>query len=196
LRLIVGLGNPGARYARTRHNLGALAIERASVRWRLPLKHRDPGRMAEGRAGDERFVLVVPEAWMNESGPAVERLLQAYAGSPEDLIIVHDDLDLDFGRLRIKRKGGTGGHNGLLSIITTLNTDEFARVKIGIGRPAPGLDAAEFVLSEFLPEEQSGLESLLDRAVEALDCLIREGIAAAMNRFNVREREENDSPGL
>lgn len=190
MRLIVGLGNPGGRYARTRHNLGALTIERASVRWRLPLKHRDPGRVAEGRGGGESFVMAVPEAWMNESGPAVERLLQAYAASPEDLVVVHDDLDLDFGRLRIKRKGGTGGHNGLLSIITTLNTDEFTRLKIGIGRPVPDLDPAEFVLSEFLPEEQSGLEPLLDRAVEALDCLIREGVAAAMNRFNVREPEE------
>ena len=190
MRLIVGLGNPGARYARTRHNLGALTIERASVRWRFPLKHCDLGRIAEGRGGEESFVLAVPEAWMNESGPAVERLLQAYTSSPEDLIVIHDDLDLDFGRLRIKRKGGTGGHNGLLSIITTLNTDEFTRVKIGIGRPVPDLDPAEFVLSEFLPEEQSGLGPLLDRAVEALDSLIREGVAAAMNRFNVREPGE------
>ncbi len=130
--------------------------------------------------------------WMNQTGPAVKALLADLALSPEDLVVIHDDLDLELGRLRIKRDGGSGGHNGILSILTALETNEFVRLKIGIGRPAPGQDAAEYVLSPFLPEEFPLLDESLDRAVVALECLLAEGVTVAMNRFNVRSQEEQD----
>lgn len=134
--------------------------------------------------------------WMNQTGPAVKALLADLALSPEDLVVVHDDLDLELGRLRIKLNGGSGGHNGILSILTTLETNEFCRLKIGIGRPAPGQDAAEYVLSPFLPEEITLLDESLDRAVVALECLVAEGVTVAMNRFNIRGSEgERDEDG-
>jgi PTH1 family peptidyl-tRNA hydrolase len=130
---------------------------------------------------------------MNQSGPSIKGLLEKAQLSPSQLIVVHDDLDLEVGRLRIKQRGGSGGHNGLVSLIETLQTDEFIRLKIGIGRPSPGEDPADFVLSPFSPDDQLRIEPALSRAVEALESLLTEGEAAAMNRFNVRDAEtEND----
>ena len=117
---------------------------------------------------------------MNESGPAVKALLQEYGLIPHDLIVVHDDLDLTAGRLRIKRQGGAGGHNGILSLLTALETDEFCRVKIGIGRPPPGEETAEYVLSPFTPDEWGIVDATLDTAVLALESLLIEGVEVAM----------------
>ena len=133
--------------------------------------------------------MAAPLAWMNQTGPAVKALLEEWALTPQDLIVVHDDLDLDLGRLRIKSGGGAGGHNGILSILTALDTNEFCRLKIGIGRPAPGEEAAEYVLAPFTPEEAAVLDEVLGQAVQALESLVTEGVAAAMNRFNVRPRD-------
>jgi PTH1 family peptidyl-tRNA hydrolase len=121
---------------------------------------------------------------MNQSGPAVKALLDALGLFPSDLIVIHDDLDLPLGRLRIKRRGGAGGHNGILSLLTVLETDEFPRLKFGVGRPMPGQDAAEYVLSPFSAEELVAVEAAMDRAVDALECLVMNGLDAAMNRFN------------
>jgi len=128
---------------------------------------------------------------MNETGPIVKALLEEWALTPHDLIVVHDDLDLDLGRLRIKRSGGAGGHNGILSILSALDTNEFCRLKIGIGRPAPGDDAAEYVLAPFVPEEEEIVEKVVEQAVLALECLVCDGVAAAMNRFNVRAQDQD-----
>lgn len=188
MRLIVGLGNPGERYAPTRHNIGARTVERAAARWSVPLKPAGAARRGIRRLGQVDVVLAVPLAWMNESGPALRALCEEFGiVASTGLIVVHDDLDLPLGRLRIKRNGGAGGHNGILSIIAALETDSFCRLKLGIGRPAPGLDPADYVLSAFLPEEIPSVDQVLDQAVLALDSLVAEGVEAAMNRFNVKE---------
>ncbi|MBI5855471.1 MAG: aminoacyl-tRNA hydrolase [Nitrospirae bacterium] len=191
MRLIVGLGNPGARYADTRHNIGAQVVEAAAARWSVTLRRTGEARAGIGHLGSTAVVLAVPLSWMNESGPVVTSLLQQHSLTCSDLVVVHDDLDLGLGRLRIKMKGGAGGHNGLRSIMAELGTDEFLRVKLGVGRPPAGVDAADYVLAEFLAEERETVAALCDRAIEALECLLMEGPNAAMNKFHVREPEDN-----
>lgn len=190
MRLIVGLGNPGERYARTRHNIGACAVERAAQRWGVALRPVGEARCGRGGIGPVDVALAVPLAWMNQSGEAVKTLLEALALSTDQVVLVHDDLDLDLGRLRIRHGGGHGGHNGVRSVIETLGTDQFPRVKIGIGRPAPDVDPADYVLTSFTPDESVLLEEILDQTVEALAWLVVEGPERAMNRFNVRPKRE------
>jgi PTH1 family peptidyl-tRNA hydrolase len=193
LRLIVGLGNPGPRYARTRHNVGWQALDRAAARWSIEIEPSAHARRGKGRVGSAEVALAAPLAWMNRTGPVVKALIEEWALSPQDLIVIHDDLDLDLGRIRIRPSGGSGGHNGLLSIFAALNTDEFCRLKIGIGRPAPGQDPADYVLAPFTSEETSVISDALDQAALALECLVTEGVAAAMNRFNVRPKEAEEN---
>lgn len=190
MRLIVGLGNPGERYALTRHNIGARVVEAAASRWAMALGPSGVAAYRRGRAGSTDVALASRLTWMNQTGLLVRGLLEELTLSPHDLVVVHDDLDLPPGRLRIKRSGGSGGHNGVLSILTALESNQFCRLKIGIGRPAPGQDSAEYVLTPFSPEERTLVDSTVEQAVLALECLVVEGPAAAMNRFNVREREE------
>jgi PTH1 family peptidyl-tRNA hydrolase len=188
VRLIVGLGNPGAAYAGTRHNVGIDVIARAAARWRIPLSVRGIAIRGSGRLGSIQLELAGTLDWMNLTGPPLKGLLREFKLTPEDLILVHDDLDLELGRLRIKQGGGPGGHNGIKSVIEALGTSEFVRVKIGIGRPAPRQDAADYVLEAFSKEEREILAPCLDRAVDALECLAHRGTAVAMNQFNVREK--------
>lgn len=190
MQLVVGLGNPGARYTGTRHNIGARVAEAAATRWAISLKQSEEARTGIGRLGATALVLAIPLSWMNESGSVVSALLRRHAISPADLIVIHDDLDLPLGRLRIKLKGGPGGHNGLGSIIAELGTEEFMRVKLGIGRPPVGVDAADFVLMPFLAEEHKTVDGLCARAIDALECLLLEGPTAAMNKFHVRDSAE------
>lgn len=192
MRLIIGLGNPGARYAETRHNIGAQVVEAAAARWSVTLRRTGEARAGIGRLGSTEVVLAVPLSWMNESGPVVTSLLTQYQLSPADVIVVHDDLDMPIGRLRIKLKGGAGGHNGLRSIMAELGTDEFLRVKLGVGRPPAGVEAADYVLAPFLVEARETVDGLCRRGVEALECLIQEGVDPAMNRFNLRPKANAD----
>ena len=205
MQLIVGLGNPGERYTATRHNVGSHVLALAASRWSIVLSpvsspsmmsratRDDQPRLGTGRVGSAEVMLASSLTWMNHSGEMVKVLLEQAGLSPNELVVVHDDLDLDVGRLRIKQRGGSGGHNGLASIIETLQTDGFTRLKIGIGRPQPEEDPADFVLSPFSAEDQLRIKPALPRAVEALEALLTEGVPAAMNRFNVREvADEND----
>ncbi len=192
MRLIVGLGNPGAAYAPTRHNAGMWVIERAAARWSIRLAKRGVVQRGSGRLGSELLELAGTLDWMNVTGPPLKGLLREYSLTADDLILVHDDLDLDLGRLRIKQAGGHGGHNGIKSVIEAIGTAQFVRVKIGIGRPAPRQDSADYVLQPFTKEELEVLNPCLDRAVESLECLVHRGTAVAMNQFNVREREESE----
>ena len=192
MRLIVGLGNPGAAYAQTRHNVGMWVIERAAVRWSIRLAKRGMTHRGSGRLGSELLELAGTLDWMNITGPPLKGLLREYSLTPADLILVHDDLDLDLGRLRIKQAGGHGGHNGIRSVIDAVGTPQVVRIKIGIGRPAPRQDSADYVLQAFSREDIDVLNPCLDRAVDALECLIHRGVAVAMNEFNVRERETTE----
>ena len=192
MHLIVGLGNPGAAYAQTRHNVGMWVIERAAARWSIRLAKRGMAHRGAGRLGSALLELAGTLDWMNVTGPPLKGLLRECSLTTDDLIVVHDDLDLDLGRLRIKQTGGHGGHNGIKSVIDAIGTSQFVRVKIGIGRPAPHLDSADYVLQPFTREELEVLNPCLDRAVESLECLIHRGVTTAMNQFNVREREEGD----
>jgi peptidyl-tRNA hydrolase, PTH1 family len=167
-------------------------VERAAARWSVRLVRRGTAQRASVRRGSEEVELAGTLDFMNVTGAPLKGLLRHYQLTPDDLILVHDDLDLEPGRLRIKQAGGHGGHNGLKSVIEALGTSQFLRVKIGIGRPAPGLDSADYVLEMVTKEELEVIEPCLERAVDALEVLIHRGLEAAMNQFNVREREDSD----
>lgn len=171
-------------------------IERAAARWSIRLSKRGLAYRGSGRLGSELLELAGTLDWMNITGPPLKGLLREYSLTPADLILVHDDLDLDLGRLRIKHAGGHGGHNGIRSVIDAIGTPDFARIKIGIGRPAPRQDSADYVLQAFTREEVEVLNPCLDRAVDALECMIHRGLAVAMNQFNVREKPGDDEGAL
>jgi peptidyl-tRNA hydrolase, PTH1 family len=195
VRLILGLGNPGASYAQTRHNAGMWVVERAAARWAIRLFRRGTVQRGAGRLGSELIELAGTLDFMNVTGPPLKGLLRELKLTADDLIIVHDDLDLEPGRLRIKLGGGHGGHNGIKSVVESLGTPQFVRVKIGIGRPAPHLDSVDYVLDTVHKEEMDVFEPCLERAVDALECVIHRGTEVAMNQFNVREKPAEEKEG-
>jgi peptidyl-tRNA hydrolase, PTH1 family len=183
----VGLGNPGPRYADTRHNVGARVVERTAERARLGFDESAfEGRRARGFLDEQEVVLLLPATFMNLSGRAVAAAL---AELPEilpsrDLLIVIDDADLPLGRLRLRARGGAGGHRGLADVLVALETDDVPRLRFGIGRPLRPMDTAHFVLDRFDAAEAPQVEEAVERAAAAVACFVREGIEAAMNRFN------------
>lgn len=183
MRLVVGLGNPGSRYAGTRHNAGAMAVQLMAQRDGLRMQGSKHAA-ATARTSVETLpvLLAVPDTFMNESGVAVARLIRYFKVSPEGLLIVCDDLDLPFGSLRVRPDGGSGGHNGLKSIIAAIGTQQFPRVRIGVGRPVHG--AIHHVLGRFTPDEERVLPRLLTLAGDAVKVTIASGPHDAMNRFN------------
>ncbi|TKB69221.1 MAG: aminoacyl-tRNA hydrolase [Nitrospira sp.] len=195
MRLLVGLGNPGKAYAQTRHNVGMWTIERAAARWSIRLSPRGTAQRGSGRLGGELIELAGLLDWMNVTGPPLKGLFREFELTPDRLIVIHDDLDLEPGRLRIKLSGGHGGHNGIKSIIEALGTPEFIRLKIGIGRPAPGQNSADYVLERVTQDEMAIIEPCLVRAVDALECLIHRGPDVAMNQFNIREKVVDEGEG-
>jgi len=180
--LIVGLGNPGSRYQGTRHNVGFMVLDRLAVRQALQWDERHGSLLTIWRFGGRRVVLLKPLSWMNLSGGPVQRALAFYKIPFFNLLVIHDDLDLSVGRLRIRTSGGDGGHRGVRSVIAQLGTKGFARLRFGIGRPDG--DAADFVLSTFGRDETIGVDEGLDTAGEAVEVFLRDGVAVAMNRFN------------
>jgi len=184
VRLVVGLGNPGPRYERTRHNLGFRVIDRLAAQKEISIeKSFCNALIGEGALQDHRIVLAKPQTYMNRSGEAVAALACEYRLQAEDVIVVNDDLDLPFGRIRIRPGGGAGGHRGLISIMEKLSGD-FKRVRIGIGRPLDDMEPAEYVLEPFTAAEVESLGEIVSRAAESVDCLIRYGIEHAMASYN------------
>ena len=183
--LVVGLGNPGPRYAATRHNTGFMVLdllaERAGGRFKA---HRANCDVLEGRLGPVPVVLAKPRSYMNESGGPVVNLARFYKVAPQRLVVVHDDLDLPFGTLRLKRGGGDGGHNGLKSVSTSLASREYARVRIGIGRPPGRQDPADYVLREYGATERKTLALDVDRAADAVELLLTKGLETAQNVYH------------
>jgi PTH1 family peptidyl-tRNA hydrolase len=183
--LIVGLGNPGREYAGNRHNVGFLTADRWAAAHALTFnKIQHHAVIALGRSGERRVIVAKPHTYMNESGRAVGALLRFYKIPVEQLLVIFDDLDLPFGVIRLRADGGAGGHNGMRSIIQQLSGNQFARLRIGIGRPPGRMDPAAFVLQGFSREEAAELDALLDRAGQAIDAFLTAGITAAMNQFN------------
>ncbi len=185
MKLMVGLGNPGSRYCMTRHNIGLMALDLVSKQKGIPIKkNRGDALLGRGRLWSDEFLLVKPLTYMNRSGPPVKRLMDEQGITREEIIVIHDDIDIEFGRIRIKQRGGNGGHRGVRSIIDSLEDDRFLRLRIGIGRPKEEMDISDYVLSPFSDEQRASLEALLELAVAALEGLCLEGVAMAMNRFH------------
>jgi PTH1 family peptidyl-tRNA hydrolase len=185
MRFVVGLGNPGERYRRTRHNAGYRVIDAlAAVAGVLPPVEEHGSLVAEATLGGWACLLVKPLSFMNASGEAVARLLERRAGTPADLVVVLDDAALELGRIRVRERGSHGGHNGLRSLIEALGTEDFARVRVGIRKGELPADLAGFVLADFPSEDVPAVEEALGRAADAVVCLLGEGPAEAMNRFN------------
>ena len=182
--LVAGLGNPDAEYAKTKHNAGFMVVDRLADRMDTSVRRRKfAGRTGEGRLEGRRVVLLKPMTYMNESGRSVAPAASYLDVPVERLVVVHDDIDLPLGRLRIKKGGGHGGHNGVRSLIRNLGDSEFTRLRVGIGRPDDG-EVTDWVLSRFTHVEAERFAKLLDHAVDALEVILLEGVTAAMNRFN------------
>lgn len=185
MKLIVGLGNPGKKYQRTRHNLGFLVVDRCAQQHRVEVKKKlCDALVGEWCDNGERIILAKPQTFMNRSGLVVKELLQEYCGTVEDLLVVYDDLDLSLGRIRIRAKGSAAGHRGILSILENLSGAPFSRLRIGIGRPPEGVDPADYVLSPFASEEAAEVDKFVGRAAEAVDCFLRDGLQRAMEVYN------------
>ncbi|WP_328292498.1 aminoacyl-tRNA hydrolase [Kineococcus sp. NBC_00420] len=190
--LVVGLGNPGAEYERTRHNVGQMVLDELASRTRVSFKkHRSGARVAEARLGvlpggapGPRVVLAAPTSYMNVSGGPVAGLAKYFDVDVEHLVIVHDELDVPFGSVRLKRGGGEGGHNGLRSVSKSLADKDYARVRVGIGRPPGRQDPADFVLKEFATTEKKDLPFLVMDAADAVEKLVAEGLEAAQQKFH------------
>jgi len=192
VKLIVGLGNPGIEYQFTPHNLGFLTVDRLAERWHAEVKNRHCQALtARKLVGENEVLLVKPETYMNLSGLAVRELAEEYEVRPEqDLIVIYDELDLPFGAIRIRPRGGTAGHNGMESIVGALGTEEFLRVRLGIAPERKVADGARYVLGQFRRSQYKAVDQMLDTAADAVEAILQEGAAAAMNRFNRKPETE------
>lgn len=182
--LVAGLGNPGREHAGDRHNAGWMVVDELARRVGATFKAKFDGRLGEARLADARVALLKPETYMNESGRSIAAAARFFKVAPEAVLVVHDDVDLEVGRLQARLGGGLAGHNGLRSIAKALGTSEFLRVRIGVGRPGRGdrRDIADYVLSAFEPHED--VEAIVSRAADAVEALLAEGVEETQRRFN------------
>ena len=182
--LVAGLGNPGPRHERDRHNVGWMVVDEIARRCDASFKSKFNGRLGETRLGDQRIALLKPETYMNESGRSISAAARFFKVPPEDVVVLHDDVDLELGRVQARAGGGLAGHNGLRSIAKSLGGQDFLRLRIGVGRPGRGdpRDVADYVLSPFDPDEDR--DAIVTRAADAVELLVREGLDEAQRRFN------------
>jgi PTH1 family peptidyl-tRNA hydrolase len=186
--LIVGLGNPGLEYADTRHNLGFKVIDELAKRLNLSsFKNKCSALIAEGKLADHKVILAAPQTFMNNSGQAVRELAGWYKVPAAKVIVIYDDVDLEVGQLRVREKGNAGGHHGVESLIAHLGTTDFPRVRLGIGREEMTGDVAEYVLRKVPPAQRLQLEEAVILAADAVEAIVANGVAAAMNKFNDRQ---------
>ena len=185
-QLVVGLGNPGPNYAQTRHNMGFMVADRLAARLgsKFKVHKRSGAEIVTGRLGGRPVVLAKPRCYMNESGRQVGPLAKFYSVAAADVLIIHDELDIDFGQIRLKIGGGEGGHNGLRSVADALGTKDFKRVRIGIGRPPGRKDPAAFVLENFTAAERAEVPTVCEQAADATELLIELGLESAQNRVH------------
>ncbi len=195
MKLIAGLGNPGPRYADSRHNVGFLVVDELARRWRIEVTRYDrhfEGLVGEGPIAGQRCLLLKPATFMNLSGRSVAAVWRFYKLELADLLVVHDDLDLPVGKLRLRSEGSSGGHKGLGDVILQIGSEGFARLRVGIGKVHRAA-TVEYVLGAFGPQERELMETAVATAADAVESWLRNGIESAMNQFN-RRREEKDKP--
>jgi len=184
LKIIAGLGNPGEKYAYTRHNIGFMVISELSERFKINSSYKFDGLIGDFFFGGEKIILFQPMKYMNKSGQPIYKVLDYFQIEAEDLLVIHDDLDLELGKMRFKQNGGSGGHNGIKSIINNLGTDKFKRLKIGIDRPPENIPVPDFVLTTFRGEEKEISERVVKEAASAVELMLKENIMKAMNKYN------------
>ncbi|MCX6504577.1 MAG: aminoacyl-tRNA hydrolase [Actinobacteria bacterium] len=183
--LIVGLGNPGKEYELTRHNVGAEAVNLLADRHGAKLRnHKERALVDEVRMGEQRVALAIPTTYMNDSGDSLRRLVKRFGVEPEQVIVIHDELDLPVAQLRMKVGGGVAGHNGLRSIKSHLHSDKFLRIRIGVGKPASKEHGADYVLKKFSPRERNEIDVTLAQSAAAAELIVAQGIDAAMNQLH------------
>ncbi|HLJ88631.1 MAG TPA: aminoacyl-tRNA hydrolase [Candidatus Angelobacter sp.] len=194
MKLIVGLGNPGIEYQFTPHNIGFLAVDRIAEQCGVTVDNRHCKALtARTRIGNEEVLLAKPETFMNLSGQSVRELVDRYERDPEkDLIVIYDELDLPLGAIRVRERGSSAGHNGMQSIINSLQTQEVQRIRLGVAPDHPVKEGARYLLSQIKKSQLVAVDELLDRAAEAVTAIVNEGIATSMNRFNRKNKPEMD----
>ena len=191
MKIVAGLGNPGSEYEKTKHNVGfmfvdALAEKLGVTDW----KDKFDAKIGEARIGAEKVLLGQPQTYMNESGQAIGPLMNFYKLDAEDLIVVHDDMDIPAGTIRIRKKGSAGGHNGIKSVLAHVGDEHFARVRIGIGRPMPGWTVVNHVLAPFVPEDVPKIDEAIKYLVPAVECMVTDDVDKAMNQYNPKKAKK------
>lgn len=198
--VIVGLGNPGKQYERTKHNIGFITLDYLAQQNNIKInKIKHKALVGEGFISNQKVLLVKPQTYMNLSGNSVKEIVEYYKIEPEELIVIYDDIDIDMGRLRIRKKGSAGTHNGMRSIIYDLQTDQFPRVRMGIGGERKG-DLASYVIGKFHKDAIQTMEDAVKRASSAIECMLDKGIDIAMGEYNIKPQtegkpKENDGTG-
>jgi PTH1 family peptidyl-tRNA hydrolase len=187
MKIVVGLGNPGGSYANSRHNAGFLVVDRLAERWHTSFDQQRSGAViAKARLHGEGAILAKPQKFMNLSGQPTSALRSYYKVADEDIVVVHDDMEIEFGQVRVKDGGGHGGHNGLRDLKAKLGTGRFVRVRFGVSRPPGRWDPADYVLGSWSKEQSAQLSFAVDRAADAVEAVVRDGISSAMNTFNTQ----------
>lgn len=183
--LIVGLGNPGSKYAKTRHNVGFMVIEKLGGRWDIHVdKNKFEGLLGGGQINGEPVLMLEPQTFMNRSGLSVRAAMDFYKLEPKDLLVILDDLALPVGQIRVRNQGSAGGHNGLADVIRHAGTEQFGRIRVGIGSPPPRMDAADYVLGEFQSDEKPVMAEMIEQAANAVELILDQGMTRAMDQFN------------
>ena len=190
MKIIAGLGNPGLQYAKTKHNVGFMLLDAlAQHLGASPWKEAFTSLISEVRIVGEKIFLVKPQTYMNESGSAIGPMLAYYKIELEDLVVVHDDMDIPAGMIRIRKKGGSGGHNGIKSIIAHVGGEKFPRIRIGIGRPMPGWSVIDHVLAPFSSEDIPRIHTAIEMLLPAVSTIVTDGVDLAMNRYNPQKKK-------
>ncbi|MEG0864767.1 MAG: aminoacyl-tRNA hydrolase [Clostridia bacterium] len=195
MHLIVGLGNPGAQYAHTRHNVGFDVLEALSAKLGIPIvRKRDNALVGEGTINGQRVALALPQTFMNLSGQAVSRLMHWYKVEPQNLLVIYDDIDLPQSTVRVRKNGSAGTHNGMRSIVQELGYDSFPRIRVGVGDRKPGYDLADWVLSRYLPEEREAVQEAYAQAADAAIEYVSVGVESAMCKYNTKKPKKPPQP--
>jgi hypothetical protein len=191
MKIIAGLGNPGTEYAQTKHNVGFMLVDALAEHLNAPAWKEDFfSAITEVRIGGEKVFLVKPLTYMNNSGEALGPMLSYYKMDADDLVVVHDDMDIPAGTVRIRKKGGSGGHNGIKSILAHVGSENFARVRIGVGRPPAGWTVINHVLAPFSSEDAPKIRAAIDYLLPAAECIVTDGVDLAMNKYNPHKKKE------